>query len=62
MALEQRIESLKKRHTEIDLKLLAEEARPAPDGSLLHQLKWQKLCLKDEMSRLMTGSGEQQAA
>ncbi len=62
MALEQRIESLKKRHTEIDLKLLAEEARPAPDDGVLHQLKWQKLCLKDEMSRLMTGSDQRQAA
>ena len=61
MALEQRIESLRKRHTEIDLRLMAEEARPAPDDILLHQLKCQKLNLKDEMSKLM-GSQERQAA
>jgi len=62
MALAQRIESLKKRHTEIDLRLLAETARPAPDDILLHDLKRQKLSLKDEMLRLMSGHQEERAA
>lgn len=58
MALEQRIESLRKRHAEIDRQLSAEEARPFPDEVQLHFLKCQKLFLKDEMSRLQTGFKE----
>jgi len=61
MALAQRIESLKKRHTEIDHIVRTEEARPSPDAVLLHQLKHQKLNIKDEIARLM-GGGERQAA
>lgn len=52
MALEQRIASLKKHHAELDLKILAETARPAPDMVLLHKLKSAKLNTKDEVSRL----------
>ena len=52
MALEQHLEMLKKRHTEIDLKILAEHARPMPDERLIGQLKKQKLYLKDDISRL----------
>lgn len=58
MALQQRIESLKKRHAEIELKLTSEGSRPAPDGTLLHQLKIQKLSLKDELNRLLQGQCE----
>lgn len=61
MALEQRIETLRKRHTEIDGQVRSEEARPFPDAVLLHQLKHQKLNLKDEMARLM-GDHHRQAA
>ena len=59
MALQQRIESLRKRHTDIDLRLMAEENRPAPDEILLHKLKCQKLGLKDELARL---EGDRQEA
>jgi uncharacterized protein len=52
MALEQHLEMLKKRHMEIDLKILAEHARPSPDSRLLGQLKKQKLILKDDINRL----------
>ena len=52
MALEQHLETLKKRHTEIDLKILAENARPSPDAKFLSQLKRQKLILKDDINRL----------
>ena len=52
MALEQRIQSLRKRHAELDLQILAETARPAPDTVRLHQLKSEKLNTKDEMFRL----------
>jgi len=58
MALQQRIESLKKRHADIDLKLSMEESRPAPDHVFLHQLKCQKLNLKDELNRLLHGQSE----
>jgi uncharacterized protein len=52
MALEQHLETLKKRHMEIDLKILAEHSRPSPDSKLLGQLKKQKLILKDDINRL----------
>jgi len=60
MALAQRIESLRKRHTEIDIKILAESARPLPDKDELYRLKALKLSLKDHINRL--AQGEQQAA
>jgi len=65
MALEQRIASLQKRHTEIDMKILAETARPLPDTDILHDLKRQKLGIKDSIERLLNGqyeSGQRQAA
>ena len=55
MALEQRIESLKKRHAHIDHIVHEEEIRPAPDIVRLHELKRTKLHLKDELVRLMNG-------
>jgi len=60
MALEQRIESLKKRHAHVDHLILAEEAHPVPDPTVLHHLKRQKLFLKDEMANLL--NGQRQAA
>jgi hypothetical protein len=60
MALEQRLDSLKKRHAQVDLMIMAEEAHPIPDPILLHQLKRQKLNLKDEMASLL--NGQRQAA
>lgn len=60
MALEQRIESLRKRHALIDHIVQQEQTRPAPDVSVLHELKREKLYLKDEMNRLL--NGERQAA
>ena len=52
MALAQRIESLRKRHTHIEGQLQYEKARPARDMELIQQLKREKLLLKDEISRL----------
>jgi hypothetical protein len=60
MALEQRIESLKKRHAEINLKVHDEQSRPCPDTLQLHRWKCEKLFLKDEMIRLI--GGHRQAA
>lgn len=55
MALKERIDSLKKRHAQIDRKIMAETSRPVPDAGLLHQLKAQKLQLKDDLHRLLDG-------
>lgn len=54
MALSQRIDTLKKRHSQIEEKIHQEEAGHAPDGALLQQLKREKLLLKDEIARLST--------
>ncbi|MGE3623933.1 MAG: YdcH family protein [Bdellovibrionales bacterium] len=58
MALMQRIESLKKRHADVDHLLHEEEIRPAPDIVRLHELKRIKLNLKDEVTRLTNGHEE----
>jgi len=61
MALQQRIDTLKKRHNEIDVLVKSEESRPFPDAIRLQQLKHQKLNLKDEMTRLMDGQHQRAA-
>ncbi len=60
MALENRIEALRKKHADIDQILAEENARIAADNVFLHRLKSQKLSLKDEIERLL--HDEQQAA
>jgi len=52
MPLTQRIESLRKRHAEIEEQIHLEEARAAADESKINQLKREKLTLKDEIARL----------
>jgi hypothetical protein len=47
-----RIESLKVKHADIEEALRREEIRPHPDESMCHQLKREKLALKDEMTRM----------
>lgn len=59
MALAKRIEALKLRHAEIESQLHTEETRPAKDEAKVHQLKKEKLTLKDEIARL---EEEQEAA
>jgi hypothetical protein len=55
MALEHRIESLKKRHADIDQKLRKEEFRLGANQIDLNRLKSLKLSLKDEIERLLQG-------
>ena len=55
MPLMQRIESLKKRHTDLDQHIRAESSRPMPDGLRLHKLKIEKLAIKENIDRLMGG-------
>ena len=52
MPLANRIDSLKKRHTDIEAKLHNEKTRPSPDTNVIGKLKREKLSLKDEISRL----------
>ncbi|HAX90792.1 MAG TPA: hypothetical protein DCY07_01090 [Rhodospirillaceae bacterium] len=52
MPFTQRIESLKKRHAEIEEQLHLEEARPAKDEVKATKLKRDKLSLKEEILRL----------
>lgn len=46
------INQLKNRHQSLETRLHEESTRPHPDDTLLHDLKRQKLALKDEISRL----------
>jgi hypothetical protein len=52
MSLIQRIETLRKRHSEVDHLLQDEEHRPLPDVVRVHQFKREKLKIKDEISKL----------
>ena len=59
MAMEQHLETLKRRHADLDMRIDAERARPHPDEEVLGILKKKKLTLKDDINRL---SGVREAA
>ncbi len=50
MLTEERVAALKAKHQALDDRIHREEQRPHPDESTLHQLKREKLRIKDEMS------------
>ena len=52
MSSSERLDSLKQRHAALDHEIDEEEKRPHPDDIHLHELKKQKLILKDEISAL----------
>lgn len=52
MALSQHLESLKKRHADIDHRIHLESTYSSPDVGLLSQLKRKKLLLKEDIVRL----------
>jgi hypothetical protein len=54
MHSEAHINSLSQKHAALDEKIHLEENRPVPDSTALHELKKEKLVLKDEMSRLQS--------
>lgn len=54
MHSEAHISALTRKHAALDEKIQNEECRPAPDSTILHELKKEKLVLKDEMTRLKT--------
>ena len=53
MALENRIEALKKKHADIDQKLREESIRASTDHLVINHLKSLKLNVKDEIERLL---------
>jgi hypothetical protein len=46
------VESLESKHAALQAQIDREERRPHPDDLLLHQLKKEKLRLKDELAGL----------
>ncbi len=51
MPLEAHLDALSEKHHKIDSIILQEEHRPSPDSVILHELKKEKLKLKDEIER-----------
>lgn len=51
-SIEDRVQLLKQKHTEIESALKREEARPLPDSLTIATLKRQKLAIKDEIAGL----------
>ncbi|ADG09142.1 DUF465 domain-containing protein [Caulobacter segnis] len=52
MAIESRIRELGSRHENLERKIQEETSRPACDGTMLRELKRQKLRLKEEIEGL----------
>jgi hypothetical protein len=52
MSLEDRIQTLKAKHQALESAIAEEESRPHPDDVTIHELKKQKLRLKDEIAAL----------
>ena len=52
MATENRIDSLKSRHHDLEAAIEMENARPYPDEVEIHTLKKEKLRIKDELENL----------
>ncbi len=46
------VEQLKAKHAELETRIEEENQRPRPDDTYIHQLKRQKLHIKDELLRL----------
>lgn len=56
MSVQQRIESLKSRHADLEAQIAEETNRPLPDTTRLQRLKRDKLKLKEEMEKLADGA------
>jgi hypothetical protein len=50
MSHEEHVAALKAKHQALEEKIQEEEARPHPDDVTLHQLKREKLRIKDEIA------------
>jgi hypothetical protein len=49
---EPHLESLKTKHADLEARIADEERRPHPDDEIIHDLKKQKLRIKDELAHL----------
>jgi len=58
MSLDAHIDELAEKHRELDRRIEKEEAHPGSDDVSIHELKKEKLRLKDEMERLKTTAAE----
>lgn len=54
-AREEHIKSLLDKHSELEMALRDEEARPMPDSLAIASLKRKKLAIKDEIAQLRHG-------
>jgi hypothetical protein len=52
MAMDDRIDSLKTKHAELETLIAQESTRPHPDDVLISDLKKRKLRIKDELAKL----------
>lgn len=52
MVSDVRVDSLKAKHAALDMQINEEEKRPLPDTALVHDLKRQKLKIKDELQKI----------
>ena len=52
LSCEQRIQALKEQHSELEIALEEEEARPLPDSLAIASIKRKKLAIKDEIEQL----------
>ena len=52
MALDDRVRSLQDKHADLEKMLDEETGRPMPDTVVVHDLKRQKLAIKDEIAGL----------
>lgn len=52
MSLADRVKTLQEKKDDLEKLLEAEESRPMPDNVIVHDLKRQKLAIKDEIERL----------
>lgn len=59
MSLAQRIETLRKRHAQLETLLHAEEHRPMPNLVKLSKFKREKLLIKDHITSLSRSSDDE---
>lgn len=53
MSVDDHVKALEEKHAEFEKLIQEEEARPLPDHVTLHDIKRQKLAIKDEISKLV---------
>ncbi|MEQ8652655.1 MAG: YdcH family protein [Kiloniellales bacterium] len=52
MPTQDRVVSLKERHTNLEDLIKSEQSRPSPDENAIYELKREKLRIKDEIAAL----------